>query len=101
MPIEIYGPRGLRNFVRLNLQLTYSSLVRPYVVHELLFDDDDDHPAAWKKVTGKLHPNELPGRDLRQKNGIWPNVVPAHEIGVEVSAGPILHTGTASIYLNR
>ena len=34
-PIEIYGPQGTRDLVRSMVQLTYSRVVAPYIVHEL------------------------------------------------------------------
>ncbi|OAD68635.1 hypothetical protein PHYBLDRAFT_86588, partial [Phycomyces blakesleeanus NRRL 1555(-)] len=39
-PIEIYGPRPLRHWLRTSLKSTYSHLGRPYRVHELLLDSD-------------------------------------------------------------
>ncbi|KAK4054072.1 hypothetical protein OIV83_001097 [Microbotryomycetes sp. JL201] len=83
-PTEIYGPSGLREFLRTNFRLTHSVLTRPYVVHELLFDDEE-------ACGGTLHVSERAGRDIRQQNGVWPNFAPNLK-GVDVSAGPILHT---------
>ncbi len=34
-PLEVYGPLGLRQFVRVALNLARSQLCYPYVVHEL------------------------------------------------------------------
>lgn len=81
---EIYGPSGLREFLRVNLRLTQSILTRPYVVHELLFDSEE-------ACVGVLHPSERQGDDIRAVNGTWEKF--ATVAGVEISAGPILHTG--------
>ena len=34
-PVEIYGPAGLRLFIRAALQMTHSRVAAPYRVHEL------------------------------------------------------------------
>ncbi len=34
-PVQIYGPRGIRIFIRTAMQLTHSRVTIPYVVHEL------------------------------------------------------------------
>ncbi|GJN91448.1 hypothetical protein Rhopal_004471-T1 [Rhodotorula paludigena] len=86
-PTEIYGPSGLRLFLRTCLSLTQSILTRPYVVHELLFADELEEQGA-------LHPSERQGRNIRQgMDGFWRDVVDDREgRGVSVSAGPIEHT---------
>ncbi|GAA6022850.1 hypothetical protein JCM8202_003741 [Rhodotorula sphaerocarpa] len=89
-PIEIYGPLGLRQFLRVTLSLTQTILSRPYTVHELLFPDESpsDEPDA------KLHPSEKRGRDLQpDEDGYWREIVTnAAGGGFSVSAGPIQHT---------
>ncbi|KAK4054290.1 hypothetical protein OIO90_003523 [Microbotryomycetes sp. JL221] len=82
-PTEIYGPSGLREFLRVNFRLTHTVLTRPYVVHELLFNDE-------QTFEGTLHASERQGRDIRQTDGVWKKFASIN--GVDVSAGPILHT---------
>ncbi|TFK48091.1 Metallo-hydrolase/oxidoreductase [Heliocybe sulcata] len=58
--LHLYGPKGLREFVRMNLQITYTDLKMQYAVHELLTPSDfptSCHPGA-------LHPNEADGEDI-------------------------------------
>lgn len=85
-PTEIYGPSGLRLFMRMNLQLTQSVLTRPYVVHELLFPGEEEEK-------GQLHVSERAGRSIRQEDGCWKDFT--SDLGVDISAGPILHTGAS------
>ncbi|KAJ3099013.1 hypothetical protein HDU96_010849 [Phlyctochytrium bullatum] len=65
-PIEVYGPRGTRMYLRNALGMTMSRLGCRYVVHEL-------HPAASPESSEDSaprasqmppHPDELPGRDI-------------------------------------
>ncbi|GAA5844139.1 hypothetical protein JCM3766R1_003269 [Sporobolomyces carnicolor] len=84
-PTQIYGPSGLRLFLRTCLALTHSTLTRPYQVHELLFPDEPEE-------SGPLHPSEQQGRNIRcDDQGFWRGVV-KDERGVTVDVGPILHT---------
>lgn len=59
-PIEIYGPAGLRRFLRHNLTLTYSNLGRMYIVHELL----SEHDFIENPQKKELHPNEILGQNI-------------------------------------
>ena len=34
-PVDIYGPEGIRDYIRTALQLTYSRIAAPFRVHEL------------------------------------------------------------------
>ncbi|CAN9513135.1 unnamed protein product [Ophioblennius macclurei] len=67
--VDIYGPRGLRHFVRTTLGLTGSQLLFPYAVHELE-PTHDQSPAEghlsleMTAECGPLHPQEQPGRTI-------------------------------------
>jgi ribonuclease Z len=75
--------------VRKSLELTFSILSRPYVVHELLFPDEEASPPD------ALHPSERQGLDIfADEDGVWKGF--ASDIGVDVSAGPLLHTGNSN-----
>ncbi|XP_076819157.1 zinc phosphodiesterase ELAC protein 1-like isoform X2 [Clavelina lepadiformis] len=74
--IEIFGPVGLRRFIREALNLSRSALSFQYVVHELVPEKDQYNAAksgdpSWDKwnpdhlATGPLHPSELgSGRNI-------------------------------------
>lgn len=67
--VDIYGPRGLRHFVRVALELSGSQLLFPYAVHELE-PSDDQCPAEGRlspvqtSSSDTLHPQERPGRTI-------------------------------------
>ncbi|XP_029915916.1 zinc phosphodiesterase ELAC protein 1 [Myripristis murdjan] len=67
--VEIYGPRGLRHFLRVTLGLTGSQLLFPYAVHELEPTLDQSPPEGqlsheMTTESGPLHPQEQPGRSI-------------------------------------
>ncbi|GAA5988035.1 hypothetical protein JCM5350_004147 [Sporobolomyces pararoseus] len=91
-PTQIYGPSGLRLFLRTCLALTHSTLTRPYQVNELLFSDEQEEHGA-------LHPSERQGENVRcDKDGFWRGIV-GEEKGMRVDVGPILHTVRCLGYL--
>lgn len=90
--MQIYGPSGLRKFVRVNLQLTLTELRGRYAVHELLGPADEPSISCEKAL---LHFNENPGDDIRSdEQGLWKNVLSVKDITVH--AGPLQHRGTYS-----
>ncbi|XP_078276949.1 zinc phosphodiesterase ELAC protein 1 [Rhinoraja longicauda] len=68
-PVEIYGPVGLRKFLRTCMHLSHSQLVFSYVVHELVPTEDQCFPEEWRSpsahnVDDQLHPQELQGKTI-------------------------------------
>ncbi|KAA0717459.1 Zinc phosphodiesterase ELAC protein 1 [Triplophysa tibetana] len=68
--VDIYGPRGLRLFLRVALTLSSSQLLFPYAVHELETSDDqcpeEGRLSAALTTSGDaLHPQERPGRTIQ------------------------------------
>ncbi|KAK6182913.1 hypothetical protein SNE40_010490 [Patella caerulea] len=75
-PVDIYGPVGLRKYLRVNLQLSRSQLEYEYIVHELE-TLEEEYPPDWQnwpvnhRCDEDLHPNEKMGRNiLPDKNKI-------------------------------
>lgn len=67
--LEIYGPQGLRKFIRMALQLSRARLNFSYVVHELRPADaqlPDDYQTSLDICDDCLHPNELTGSTIEQ-----------------------------------
>ncbi|CAH1775709.1 unnamed protein product [Owenia fusiformis] len=76
-PIELYGPQGLRRYIRTSLELSRSMLGFDYVVHELMLTDIM-YPPDWKdwkvdhESQGPLHPNEKLGENIvPDEQGVW------------------------------
>lgn len=92
--VELYGPQGLREYVRSTLTLTHTHLDGIYVVHELHLPGaiSSDPPAA-------LYPKELPtGRNIHLDAAglwrdvcVWPHAIQNHT-EFTLSAAPIAHT---------
>ncbi|XP_059910650.1 zinc phosphodiesterase ELAC protein 1 [Gadus macrocephalus] len=65
--LDIYGPTGLRKYLRVTLGLTGSQLIFPYAVHELETLPDQSPPEGqlsfeMTSESGALHPQEQLGR---------------------------------------
>lgn len=92
--VEIYGPAGLRTFVRSILKMTLTRTAERYVVHELLGAEDEVTSCTPPEV---LHSSECVGIDLRAgEDGFWKRIVSeqTRSANIAVDAGPILHRGT-------
>lgn len=98
LKVEIYGPVGLRAFVRTILKLTHTRSADRYCVNELLMlgekasasgDDQED----W-------HSSEVKGRDIHcDADGFWRAFVVQERrrsAPISISAGPIVHRGKSS-----
>ena len=94
--VEVYGPAGIRAFVRNLFNLTHTRTDAQYRVHELLFPDEA--PSAQCEPPGLMHGNEEPGKDLYpDEKGFWREIA-EERMGsgggrVIVDAGPIVHRG--------
>ncbi|KAJ7349458.1 beta-lactamase-like protein [Mycena albidolilacea] len=99
--IEIYGPAGIRTFVRSIMTMTLTHTADKYVVHELLRPDDVPTPCDPPEV---MHANEVIGRDIRcDEDGFWKEITRGKgTLGdVLVDAGPILHRDPCLGYVFR
>ncbi|TFK50249.1 hypothetical protein OE88DRAFT_1661912 [Heliocybe sulcata] len=86
-PLEIHGPLGTRACIRNGLAYTHTILGSPYVVHEVRFPTD---PATQDHTHLAAHSSEVPGRNIAQVDGVWPNIY--EDSLVTVSVAPILHS---------
>ncbi|XP_078662140.1 zinc phosphodiesterase ELAC protein 1-like isoform X1 [Branchiostoma floridae x Branchiostoma belcheri] len=75
--VEIYGPLGLRRYLRTCLELSRSPISFSYVVHELE-PVEEQLPQDWEEwhpehtSSGPLHPGEGEGRTIRRdETGAW------------------------------
>lgn len=98
--MEVYGPAGIRQFIRTMLTLTHTRSAEQYCVHELLFHGED--PSAPADTEEHLHPNEEAGTDiLCDEDGFWRCIMKQKLHGGDnhliVDAGPIEHRGKQAI----
>ncbi|CAH8450573.1 unnamed protein product [Heterobilharzia americana] len=99
--LNIYGPKGLRRFIRLALALSRANLSYTYAVHELIFEEkhcpSNWHEWACLEADVTRDPPlscERPGRDICvNDDGFWYNIMDGEENkGVLVHAMSIKHT---------
>ena len=74
---ELYGPVGLRRFLRTSLELSRSYVTYKYIVHEMipLEDQIPEDIKAWICIENDdsyLHPSESLGLNISvDSNGVW------------------------------
>ncbi|KAL3315755.1 Zinc phosphodiesterase ELAC protein 1 [Cichlidogyrus casuarinus] len=102
--VEIYGPEGLRRFLRIALGMSQSRLKFKYTVHELIFTADKKPPKFKCMCSTKLDPTvdpplpcEIVGRDIVvSEDGFWHSIFedPSHpdNHGYKVYAYALKHT---------
>ncbi|KAK7023767.1 ribonuclease Z, partial [Favolaschia claudopus] len=99
--IEIYGPAGIRTFVRNIMTMTLTRTADKYVVHELLRPEDNPTPCDPPQV---MHTSEVAGRDIRcTDDGFWKEITQGEGLlgDILVDAGPILHRDPCLGYVFR
>ncbi|KAF4518187.1 hypothetical protein B566_EDAN005912 [Ephemera danica] len=93
--LEIFGPQGLRQYVRQSLNLSRSPLPFQYMVHELV-PVAHQYPKDWGNWTvdhdahGPLHPQEILGRQIEAESDVW-TLIPGCQESHAVLAGPLQH----------
>jgi len=102
-PIEIYGPVGLRKFIRVSLGLSQSLLGFSYSVNELHCVTSgfaQDSSVEWThslSASDNLHPNETSGRTIYEgDNSKWQV---CQEGNLTVFAAPLKHRVTCFGYV--
>ncbi|KII88763.1 hypothetical protein PLICRDRAFT_110762 [Plicaturopsis crispa FD-325 SS-3] len=98
--IELYGPAGLRTFVRSIMKMTLTGTAEKFIVHELLREGDEPTPCE----PDDLHESEVAGEDLfSDEDGFWREFTggtgPLSDIVVD--AGPISHRAPSFGYIIR
>uniref|UniRef100_A0AA82N4Z3 MRP-S23 domain-containing protein n=2 Tax=Schistosoma mansoni TaxID=6183 RepID=A0AA82N4Z3_SCHMA len=98
--INIYGPKGLRRFLRLALALSRANLSYTYAVHELILEEKHCPPnwQDWACLEADITRDpplfcERSGRDIFANNdGFWYNITNNEENCEMVHAMSIKHT---------
>ncbi len=112
--VELFGPAGLRSFVRQNMKMTFTRTSNSYVVHELLKPEDQitpcdtaplDSPARMNFAEmNVMHYSELRGSDIcASSDGLWRGITygKGRMSTIQVDAGPILHRGNRLWFNNK
>lgn len=106
-PIDIYGPEGIRNFVRVAMQVSYNQITAPYRVHEL-----KNVPFLHNKYTRCLNLPQFTtmfnpqygerqgGRDIYpDENGVYQ--LDEDDVELSVQAAPMQHSVPCVGYVVR
>ena len=93
--MELYGPAGLRAFIRTILNMTDSQCQDKYAVHELLSPGEQPSVPC---TSGVMRNNEVEGRDiLCGADGFWREFVKVWSNRarreIVVDAGQVVHRG--------
>ncbi|GAQ82521.1 hypothetical protein KFL_001140090 [Klebsormidium nitens] len=89
-PVHVYGPLGLRHFLRILLSATHAGVDAGYAVHELLPPDEREQRSRRIDEFLLPHRDELPGKDIVcDSDGTWHVFEDANLV---VKAGAIKHT---------
>ncbi|KAG6879950.1 hypothetical protein C0992_008883 [Termitomyces sp. T32_za158] len=109
--IEIYGPSGIRNFVRQIMKMTLTKTAEFFVVHELLTKSDrvtpclpHDDAINSMHLPDVMHINEVAGQDIMcTEDGFWKELTTSRGVYGEicVDAGAILHRDPCLGYVIR
>ncbi|KAF9459569.1 beta-lactamase-like protein [Collybia nuda] len=109
--VEIYGPSGIRNFVRQVMKMTLTNTSDTYTIHELLTPDDPSLPClspAGIKIHSTdpnvMHISEVAGSDIRcADDGFWRGLTESKGAygRIFVDAGPISHRDPCIGYIFR
>lgn len=95
--VQVYGPAGIRQFIRTAFTLTHTRSADQYCVHELL--SVGESPSAPADDIDLFHPSEEAGTDIIAGNdGFWRRITEQRlhrgpDNHVVVDAGPIEHRG--------
>ena len=96
--IEVYGPAGIRAFVRDIFKLTHTRTGSHYTVHELLMLNEV--ASAPCEPADVMHANEEAGQDIfAGEDGFWRGVADGYVgsggVHIAVDAGSIVHRGAS------
>eukprot|EP00794_Sanderia_malayensis_P020256 gene20256-22240_t len=87
--IDVYGPKGLRNFLRMSLGISKSFLGYQFRVHEILIANTEGE-GCLENISTEFHVNELEGSLITQNDDKSFDVCKSKNLSV--SAHPLEHT---------
>lgn len=106
-PLDIYGPEGIRNYLRTAMQVSYSRVTVPYRVHELkqipFLHGKYTRSPSLPQISTTFNPRygeRQGGRDIYpDENGVYQLVEGDSELSVQ--AAPMQHTVPCVGYVVR